>query len=73
MEELHEALEIAVLDVLDGSPPGPLFASRVKRECGDVLRKRGLQGTIEVTQGGTHVRVLVKRGRRVETVVVTVG
>ncbi|MEZ4321365.1 MAG: hypothetical protein R3F61_28080 [Myxococcota bacterium] len=72
MDDLREALELGLLDVLDGSPAGPLFASRVLRECREVLRKRGVNGSVEVLDGGRHVRVRVKRGPRVETLVLTV-
>ena len=71
MDALRQALENVVVDVVDGSPPGPLFASRVKRECTDVLRRHGVQGRVFVMDGGQRVHVEVKRGAVVERIVLS--
>jgi hypothetical protein len=62
-----------VLDILDGSPPGPLFATRVQRVCLDALRHAGIRGRVHTDPTGQQVTVLVQVGARVERVVVTVG
>lgn len=69
LRELHDALESACLDVMDGSPPSRLQASRVERAIAELLRRRGLRGMVEVTAGGQQARVVVvptgPRARRV--------
>lgn len=72
-DDLRDALELAMLDILDGSPAGPLFASRVKRVTTEVLARRGMRGTIEVFDGGQRVRVGLREGTVVRYVVVSVG
>lgn len=69
MDDLAEALELAVLDILDGAPPGPLFASRVRRVVVETLRRRGLDGTVHTFDGGTRVQVGIRERDRVRTVV----
>jgi len=70
---IEALLQDAVLDVLDGSPPGPLFASRVQRVCIDALRHAGIRGRVHTDDTGQHVTVLVQVGKRVERVLVTVA
>lgn len=64
----QDELDTAMLDILDGSPAGPLFASRVKRACTEVLRRRGLDATVGVLDGGRFVRIRIRRADRVETI-----
>lgn len=70
---IEALLHDAVLDVIDGSPPGPLFASRVQRVCIEALRHAGIRGRVQTDDSGQHVTVWVQVGKRVERVVVTVG
>lgn len=72
MDDLTDALELAVLQILDGSPPGPLFASRVRRVVLETLRRRGLDGTVHTFDGGTRVEVGIRERDRVRTVVFSV-
>jgi hypothetical protein len=69
---IEELLHDAVLDVLDGSPPGPLFATRVQRVCIEALRRAGIRGSVTTEHGGQHVIVWVPVGKRVERVVVSI-
>ncbi len=69
---IEALLQDAILDVIDGSPPGPLFATRVQRVCIDALRHAGICGRVQTDDTGQHVTVLVQVGKRVERVVVTV-
>ncbi len=75
LEGLRDLLEAAVLDVFDGSPATPLFASRVERQVRDVLRREGLSGTVEVVEVIDHgrlVRIRLTSRRRVSTLHLTV-
>jgi hypothetical protein len=73
VEELHDELELAALQVCDGAPPGPLQAQRVRRAIDDVLRRHGLRARVEVLGGGQAARVhLMPKGPRVQAVVITV-
>lgn len=72
MDDLVEALERAVMQVLDGSPPGPLFATRVQRVVTEALRRRGLNASVHTTEGGTHVHIGLKERDRVRWVSFTV-
>jgi len=73
VDELHDELELACAQVMDGAPASRLQASRVRRCIGDVLRRHGLQGEVEVLAGGQVARVVLPpAGRRVEQVVITV-
>jgi len=69
---IEALLQDAVLDVIDGSPPGPLFASRVQRVCIEALRRAGVDAQVHTDPSGQRVTVQVRVGRRVEQVVVTV-
>ena len=70
LRELHDALESACLDVMDGSPPSRLQASRVERAIGDVLRRRGIRARVEVGAGGQTAKVTcLVRGPRGNQVV----
>jgi len=69
---IEAILQDAVLDVLDGSPPGPLFATRVQRVCIEALRHAGVRAKVHTDPTGQQVTVLVQVGKRVERVVVTV-
>lgn len=68
---IREALEDAMLDVLDGSPPGPLLAGRVHRTAVEVLRRMGVRARVEVSQGGQRLHVAVHERSRVRSVVLT--
>lgn len=70
-DALKEALEDAVLRILDGSPYGPALAGRIQREARAVLHARGLKGTVEVEGGGRRVRIALRDGPRVRAVVLT--
>lgn len=72
MDDLEDALEVAVMQVLDGSPPGPLFASRVRRVVLEVLRRRGLDGEVITAGGGAHVIVRLRDRQRVREIRVAV-
>ena len=73
LNALHDELEVACMEVFDGSPAGALQASRVERAIGDVLRRRGLRGQVQVTAGGQAARVvLLPNGPRAKQVVLTV-
>ncbi len=65
-EALRDTLELAVLPVLDGSPPGPLLASRVHREVVAALARLGLRGDVQVRDGGRRVDLRLRRAGRVE-------
>lgn len=67
-QDLKEELELAMLDVLDGGPWTPLLASRIRRTTEDVLRKHGLRGSVQVLDGGRHVRVGLRRGAQVREI-----
>ena len=69
---IEALLQDAVMDVIDGSPPGPLFATRVQRVCIEALRHAGIRGRVHTDDTGQHVTVLVQVGQRVERVVVSV-
>ncbi len=69
---IEELLQDAVLDVIDGSPPGPLFATRVQRVCIEAVRRAGITAQVHTDPSGQQVTVLVRVGQRVEQVVVTV-
>ncbi len=69
---IEELLQDAVIDVLDGSPPGPLFATRVQRVCIEALGHAGIRARVQTDPTGQQVTVLVQVGERVERVVVTV-
>jgi hypothetical protein len=69
--ELRAALEDAMLDVFDGSPPGPLLAGRVYRASVEVLRRNGVQGSVEVAEGGQRVRIGLRARDRVRYVVLS--
>lgn len=71
-EDLVDALELAVTQILDGSPPGPLFASRVRRVVTETLRRRGLNASVETFDGGTRVRIGLRERQRVRYVVFSV-
>jgi hypothetical protein len=71
--DLQEALEDAMLDVLDGSPWGPILANRIRRTSEAVLRTHGVRGRVEVAGGGQQVRVTVQQGRRVEQLVLSLS
>lgn len=70
---IEALLHDAVLEVLDGSPPGPLFATRVQRVCTEALRRAGIPARVQTENGGQHAIVWIRVGQRVERVVVSVG
>jgi hypothetical protein len=72
LEALRDRLEAAVLDVFDGSPATPLFASRVERQVRDQLRKEGLDATVDVLEQGRLVRIRLRERNRVRTLHLTV-
>jgi len=73
VDELHDELEQACMEVMDGAPASRLQASRVRRAVGDVMRRHGLKGTVEVLAGGQVARVrLAPRAPEAKQVVITV-
>ena len=72
-EPIEALLQDAVLEVIDGSPPGPLFATRVQRVCLQALGRAGISAEVHTDATGQQVTVRVRRGRRVERIVVQVG
>lgn len=70
-DAIREALEDAMLDVFDGSPPGPLLAGQVHRTAVEVLRRLGIRARVQVSHGGQRLHVGLQERDRVRTVVLT--
>lgn len=73
---LQEDLELACMDALDGDPPGPLLANRLRTVVTAILRQRGVQGSVAASsdRSGTRVHVtLGPPGPHVKQLVISLG
>ena len=66
---LREDLELAMADILDGRPFGPVLAHQIQRAAEDVLRAHRVSGDVVTVDGGAAVRIRIQHATRVRQLV----